>query len=134
ECANRIAIARLDRERPAATESALLGQVNPRLPSGLIEDVPRQDWAARGRSQTTRKRVRTDPEPVYLLQIRCGHVACAPNRVQAGAIRIGDVEGSPGLAGRLFGNDAGEDAERFSERRVVDRCLERFLLRTHTLI
>ena len=85
--------------------------MDPRLPQRLFKNIPGQDRAASGGRQAAGERILSDNKPLHLLQVGFGHVSHASDRVQAGDVRVGDIEGCPCLACRLLGDNASEDAE-----------------------
>src|SRR5215208_1359399 len=105
-----------------------------RFPQRLFKNVPGQDRAASGGRQAAGERILSDNKPLHLLQVGFGHVSRASDRVQAGEVRVGDIEGDPRLASRLLSDNAGENAKRIFQRRAMDRRLERSFLPAHPLL
>src|SRR5215212_3765175 len=105
-----------------------------RFPQRLFKNVPGQDRAASGGRQAAGEGILSDNKPLHLLQVGFGHVSRASDRVQAGEVRVGDIEGDPRLASRLLSDNAGENAKRIFQRRAMDRRLERFFLPAHPLL
>src|SRR5262249_55433530 len=69
EGADRFAVTRRDRERPAAAEVVRLRQMNPWFPKWLFEHVAGQNWATCGARQPARERSVAYGEPIHLLRV-----------------------------------------------------------------
>src|SRR5215217_1146675 len=108
--------------------------MDPMLPQRLFKNIPGQDRAASGGRQAASERILSDNKPFHLIRVGFGHVSRASDRVQAGDVRVGYIEGSPRLARRLLGDNVSENAEGLFKRRAIDRRLERFLLPAHPLL